>query len=152
MKLFAEQIRVKKGLIGDVNAGAESARVHLQKSNQLAIVVELAAGTGTDFEYTLRQHDAASAGNSADLVSTVPVYHKADVDAEFVRLDVDAATVAIPAVDTAASTVVIEVYEDDLTEGFEYVSLVLSAAGAARIASVSYMADTKFKPAYQEEL
>lgn len=152
MKLFAEEIRVKKGLLQDANGGAESPRLHLQKANKVAIVVELAVGVGTTFSMTLRQHDAASGGNSADLISTVPVYHKIDADNKFTRLDVVAATNAIASLDTAAGTVIVEVYQDDLTEGMEYVSLVLANPGAARIVCVDYMIDTKNKPAYKVEL
>lgn len=152
MNLFAEEIRVESGLLADANGGAESARVHLQKSNAVAIVVELAAGTGTTFSMTLRQHDAASGGNSADLISSVPVYHKAAADNKFTRLDVSAATNAISSLDTSAGTVIVQVYQDDLADDYEYISLVLADPGAARIVSVDYMLDTKNKPAYAIEL
>ena len=153
MKLFAEDKRVEKaGVLGDVFGGVETARIHLKEANALAIVLELGAGTATTFSMTLRQHDAPSAGNSADLVSSVPVYHKVDADNKFTRLDVEAATNAISTLDTDAGTVIVEVYLDDLDEGMEYISLILPASGSARVACVDYVMDTKNKPAYQVEL
>lgn len=153
MKLFAEDKRVEKaGVLGDVFGGVETARLHLKEANAVAIVIELGAGTATDFQMTLRQHDAAAAGNSLDLVSSVPVYHKVDADAQFTRLDVEAANNAIASLDTDAGTVIVEVYTNDLDDGFEYISLDLPASGSARVASVEYIVDTKNKPAYQVAL
>jgi len=150
MKLFSEEIRAKNGgIIEDIAAGVESDRLSLKDSNKVSIVVKLAVGSGTTFSMTLRQHDAATSGTSADLISSVPVYHKADADADFIRLDPTTATIAISEVDTLAGHVIVEVYQNDLAYGFDYVSLVLAAPGAARVASVDYMIDTKNKPAYK---
>jgi len=151
-KLFSEQIRVENaGILGDIAGGVETDRLDLSKSNKVSIVVKLAAGAGTTFSMTLKQHDLAAAGTSVDLVSSVPVYQKQDADAAFTRFDGSTATIASANVDTAAGVVVVEVHQDDLAEGNRYVSLVLASPGAARVASVDYMIDTKNKPAYQIE-
>ena len=151
-KLFSERIRVEKGLLGDIFGATESSRVGFEKANAIAIVVELGAGTGTSADFTLRQHDAPSAGNSADLISSVPVYHKIDADAAFTRLDTTTANFTIASLDTVAGTMIVEVYADDLAEGNTHVSLVSTAGGTVRVGSVSYMLDTANKAAYQIEL
>jgi len=150
MKLLSEEIRVKNaGILGDTAGGVETDRLFLGDSNKVSIIVKLAVRAGTTFSMTLRQHTLAAAGTSADLISTVPVYHKADVDADFTRLDVTTAANAIATLDTVAGHVVVEVCQDDLADGFDYISLVLAAPGAARVGCVDYMIDTKNKPAYK---
>ena len=151
-KLFAEEFRVQKGLLGDIFGNTESARIGLSKGNALSIVVELGTGTGTSADFTLKQHTLAAAGTSADLISSVPVYHKIDADAAFTRLDISTANFTIASIDTVAGTMIVEVYADDLAEGFGFISLVSTAGGTVRTGSVSYMLDTKNKPAYAIEL
>lgn len=149
-KLIAEQMRIQKGALGDANGGLESARIDLSKCIKMAFEVQLAAGVGTTCALNLRQHDAASAGNSADLVSTVPYYKKTDAETKFSRVDANVA--AISDLDTDGGSVIVEVYKHDLEEGYGYVSLQVADPGAARIVSVNAIMDSKFKPAYEQEL
>lgn len=148
--LISEEIRPVKGFLGDANGGAETVRVDLSKCDSLQFEVQLAAGVATDCALNLRQHDAASAGNSADLVSTLPHYVKTDAEASFARVDANVA--AVETLDTDAGTVLVEVYKEDLEEGYRYVSLQVADPGAARIVSVTANLKTKLKPAYQVEL
>ena len=149
-KLIAEQMRAEKGFLGDANGGAESARVDLSKCNKMQFEVQLAAGVGTTCVLNLRQHDAASGGNSADLVSTVPHYKKTDAETKFTRVDANVA--AVSELNTVAGTVLVEVYNHDLQDGYGFVSLQVADPGAARIVSVVAHLDTKHKPAYEVEL
>jgi hypothetical protein len=149
-KLIAEEMRIEKGFLGDANGGAESARVDLSKCTKMAFEVQLAAGVGTTCSLNLKQHDAAAAGNSANLVSTVPYYKKTDAETKFTRVDSNVA--AIADLDTDAGSVIVEVYKHDLQEGYGFVSLEVADPGAARIVSVNAILDSKFKPAYEQEL
>lgn len=149
-KLIAEQMRIEKGVLGDANGGVESARIDLSVCEKMAFEVQLASGTGTTCVLNLRQHDAASGGNSADLVSTVPYYKKTDAETKFTRVDSNVA--AIADLDTAAGSVIVEIYKHDLVEGNGFVSLQVADPGAARIVSVNAILDSKYKPAYEQEL
>lgn len=149
-KLIAEELRSEKGFLGDAAGGAESARIDLSKCIKMQFEVQLAAGVGTTCALNLRQHDDPSAGNSADLVSSVPHYKKTDAETKFTRVDANVA--AVSELDTAAGTVLVEVYKHDLDEGYGYVSLQVADPGAARIVSVTAHMDTKHKPAYEVEL
>jgi len=148
--LLSEKCRTEKGFLGDANGGAETSRIDLSKCNKLQFEVQLAAGVATTCSLNLRQHDDPSAGTSQDLVSSVPHYKKADADAAYTRVDANVA--AVSELDTAAGTVLVEVYKEDVADGFRYVSLQIADPGAARIVSVSAHLDAKQKPAYQVEL
>lgn len=148
--LLSERCRTEKGFLGDANGGAESARIDLSKCNKLQFEVQLAAGVATTCSLNLRQHDDALAGTSSDLVSSVPHYKKTDAEAAFTRVDANVA--AVSELDTAAGTVLVEVYAEDLADGFRWVSLQVADPGAARVVSVSAHLDSKHKPGYLVEL
>lgn len=150
--LLSEKCRTEKGFLGDANGGAETVRIDLSKCHKLQFEVQLNAGVATTLGLQLREHDAATAGNSANLASSLPHYRKADADAAYVRVDGDVASADLSSLDTAAGTVLVEVYKEDLSDNFRYVSLQVSDPGAARIVSVSAHLDSKQKPAYLVEL
>lgn len=149
-KLIAEEMRIEKGFLGDAAGGVESSRIDLSKCEKMAFEVQLAVGVGTTCSLNLKQHDAATAGNSANLVSTVPYYKKTDAETKFTRVDSNVAAVAD--LDTVAGSVIVEIYKHDLLEGYGFVSLEVAAPGAARIVSVNAIMDTNYKPAYEQEL
>jgi hypothetical protein len=149
-KLIAEEMRIEKGFLGDASGGAESGRIDLSKCVKMAFEVQLDTGVGTTCVLNLRQHDAASGGNSADLVSSVTYYKKTDAETKFTRVDGNVA--AIADLDTVAGSVIVEVYKNDLEEGNGFVSLQVADPGAARIVSVNAILDSKYKPAYEQEL
>lgn len=151
MKLFAENNLVKPAFLADAASGAAGARIGIKGSNKCAFVIQINTGSATTLVATLRQHDDAAAGNSADIVSTVPHYVKADADAQYTRVDGSVAALAIADLDTAKGIVIVEVNYDDLIEGYEFVSIELATSGDAgvRIASIECMLDTSFKPAYR---
>ena len=154
-ELFSEHHRAEPGVVpSDFAAGVESARLSLKQANSATIVVSMGVGVGTTLDVTLRQHDAAAAGNSKDLVSNVPYYYKAAADTEFTRVDGSTANLLPTALDTAAGILVIEINSDDLdvNADFSHISLVVAAPGAARIMSVEYMVGTKKRPAYEQVL
>jgi hypothetical protein len=149
-KLIAEEMRIDKGFLGDAVGGIESGRIDLSKCIKMAFEVQLDTGVGTTCVLNLKQHDAASGGNSASLVSSVPYYKKTDAETKFTRVDSNVA--AISDLDTVAGSVIVEVYKHDLDEGYGFASIEVASPGAARIVSVSAILDSKLKPAYDQEL
>jgi hypothetical protein len=144
--LISEKIRTEKVLFGDANGGAETERVDLSKCNKLQFEVQLQGG-GTSLALQLRQHDAASGGTSSNLASSLPIYVKTDADASYTRVEDGDLT----AVASAAGTVLVEVYKEDVADDTNHVSLIVTA-DAARDVCVSAQLDSKLKPAYQVEL
>ena len=154
--LKTELLQPKTGLTpSDIGASAaESARLDLKKLNRVTVTVALGTGTGTTLDFSLKQHDAAAAGNSKALTSTLPYYYAADVDAAMTRVDAGGALDADGNLDTAAGIVEVPVHLDDMDadNGFHWASLEIAASGTARIVSMVYHCDTKNKPAYEIEL
>lgn len=150
--LISEELRTEKGLLGDADGGVESARLNVEECYKVQIEVQMNSGSGTTCSLNLRQHDAASSGNSKDLVSTLPYYKKTAAENKFTRVDANVA--AIADLDTAEGSVLVEVCLDDLdhANGFKFISLQVADPGAARIVSVSYHMDAKRRPAYEVEL
>tara|TARA_R110000787_G_scaffold5686_9_gene20569 strand:- start:10178 stop:10639 length:462 start_codon:yes stop_codon:yes gene_type:complete len=149
MKLLAEEFRIENGLLADTAGGVDSARLRVVGTNKVSVIVALGTGVATTLVMKIQEHDAAAAGTTKDVVRTVPVYFKADGDVVMTKLIEDGlAPIAISALDTVKGSVVIEIHLDDLTEGFEYVSINFAAPGAARLANVDYALDTHNKAAY----
>lgn len=150
--ILGEQYKVEKGFLGDADGGVSTERLHVTKANKVAVALKVEAGVATTFSFKIQEHNAAALGTTNDVVTTVPVYYKADADAAYTRLDPSVALVEIADLNTAAGLVVVEIELQDLTDGFEYVSLAITAPGAARNVAAMYLVDTKLKPAYQVEL
>lgn len=152
-KMFAEEYRVEKGFLGDAAGGVSTDRLKVSKGNRVAVLLKVETGVATTLSVKIQEHDAAVAGNTQDVVRTVPVHYKTDAASVMTRLDENGlADIAIADLDTAAGLVVVEIEKDDLTNGFEYVSLAIAAPGAARQVCALYALDSKFDPAYQLEL
>lgn len=156
MKIISEMVRNQLGLaIQDLAGGKESARISLKELHSLAAVVRVEVGALTTFSATLRQHDAAAAGNSKDLLATIPHYYMVDGDTEWTKVDSDATALkAVAALDTAAGYVAFEVDPSDLdvNNSYSYVSLLITAPGAAKQGHVVYMGEAKRLPAWESAL
>ena len=152
--LFAEEKRVENGLFADVNGGSDSVRISLTEANKVSIVVSLPAAAGATLDVKVQEHDAAAAGNTNDVVLSVPHYFMLDADTKMTKIEETGNAVVDfgGALDAVAGTAVIEIDCADLTDGFEYVSLNFADGGFARVVAVNYMIDTKRKPAYEVEL
>lgn len=143
--MVSEYIRSEKGFLGDAVGGVETGRIDLDKCNRIRFEVQLASGVGTTAAVQLRQHDAASGGNSADL-SSLKLYAKTDADAAFSEVT------DLSSVDTAAGSVLVEVYKEDVLDGYTHVSLQVADPGAARVVCVTADLEAKFRPAHSVEL
>lgn len=149
------QVKVVTGPI-DLDAGANTgARVDMQKFKRVAFVVSAAAGTTPNAHlHTLRQHDAATAGNSKDLSVANPYYHKVNTATEFTRVVPSAAAAAYD-LDTLVGdnkyVVVFEVLQEqlDVANGFRWVSLDTADVGGAQLGVVLAIChEAQSKPAY----
>lgn len=150
--MLAEDKRLVEGINGDIAGGASSARVKVTGTNQVAVVVRVESAAA-DLGFKIQEHDAAAAGNTQDVVRTVPVHFKVDADASLTRKDEDGnAQVTVSELNGAAGLVQVEIDSGDLSEGFEYVSIAFDDPGAARLVCAMYLLDTHNKSAYKHEL
>lgn len=117
------------------SGGATGKRVSLRDAGGVTFIVAAGvASAGTDpFVATLREHDAATAGNSADLAVIDHYFVKSHAtaieDETWERVEQSAAAAVTLAGATYAAQeliLVIEVEASSLSDGFDYVSINLS--------------------------
>lgn len=156
---LAEGRALKLGALPqDANANAITGeRLHMKEVNRVAIVVQMGDSTGAAVDLTLRQHDAASAGNSKDLSVANAYYHKADTATSFTKVvpSSAAASYDLASIFAAAEGIVVfEVEESqlDLANGYGYVSIDIADSTAAKVFSVLYVGVSEKLPAYELDL
>ena len=150
--LIAESHRLVEGINGDIAGGASTSRVKIDRTNHVSVVVRVETAAAA-LGFKIQEHDAASGGNTNDVVRTIPVYVKAEADAKFSKVESDgAAQVTLAGLNGTAGLVQIEIDSGDLTEGFEYVSIAFDDPGAAREVCAMYLLDSHNKPGYLHEL
>ncbi len=153
--MFSNNIKLAHLPVDLNTAAVTGARVKLDKGERLAIVCAMGDSTAaTSVQFTLRQHNAASAGTSKDLLSAAPYYHKVAAATVFTKV---VPTVAAALKDVTSlfandeGTVVIEVLPEelDVNNGFAWVSVDIADAGAAKIGATFYViVDSEYKPAF----
>lgn len=156
MEAFLLEKKIAKQVAGPVDgntAAITGGRVDMKNLKRLAFIVSLAAGTSTTTHgFTLRQHDAASSGNSKDLSVDNPYFHKIGAATSFTKVS---PTVAAAAYDLhsiladSASIVVFEVLAEqlDVNGAYRYASLDIADTGGAQLLSVVALGDSEFAPA-----
>lgn len=156
---LGENKGLKIGVLpADLNtSGATGERVFLKEGKRLAIVVQMGDSTGATAEFTLRQHDAATSGNSKDLSIDNPYFHKAGAATSFTKVEPSAAaaTYDLSSIFAAEEGIVVfEVVEDqlDVENGFGYVSVNITDPAAAKVMGVLYVMEMENKPAYSIDL
>ena len=138
----------------DLNTAANTgARVDMLKFKRVSFIVVVDAGTTpTAHQHTLKQHTAASAGTSADLSVDNPYFVKAGAATEFTKVTPEAAAAMYDLDATvldAKYVAVFEVLQEQLTEGYRWVSLDTADAGGAQIGTVIAIChEAVSKPAY----
>lgn len=153
-KLEKEIVKLGTGPV-DLDTGANTgARVAIKNLKRVTFIVMLGAGTTTaSHTFTLKQHDAASSGNSFDLEVANPYFHKIGAATSFTKVDV---TVAAAAYDlhsvlaNSASIVVFEVLPEQLRTDCAWVSLNCTDVGGAQLGTILALGDSKFNPAYSQ--
>jgi hypothetical protein len=153
---LAEGKALKIGVLPvDANTAAITGeRISLKEMDRVAIVVQMGDSTGATVDFTLRQHDAASAGNSKDLEVANAYYHKAGAATSFTKVE---PTVASAGYDLSAifganeGIVVFEVSEAqlDVENGFSHVSIDIADSAAAKLVSVIYVGQAQKLPAFE---
>jgi hypothetical protein len=136
-------------------AGATGARVHLENYGKLTFVGLLAVGTAAENPtFTLQEHNAATAGTSADLAVVAQYFTKVEA-----TLDGDEAWTKVTQTAAADVTdvtwddanqvlVVFEVNAEELSDGYEWVSVNVDDPGTAQIgAGIYVMSDLKVQRA-----
>jgi len=142
----------------DANGSAITGeRISMKEVSRLAIVVQMGDSTGAAVNLTLRQHDAASAGNSKDLEVANAYYHKAGAAVKFTKVEPSAAAASYDLASIFAGeegVVVLEVLESqlDVNNGFDHVSLNVADSTATKIFSVLYVGVSEKMPAYELEV
>lgn len=155
---LGEKEVLKQGILPQTNLGAlVGERIDLAVSARIAIVISYSGSAASSVDITLRQHDAATAGNSKDLSVSNNYYVKAGAALSFSKTEVaEDVPVAAYNLDAELSTdegiAVFEIAGEDLdvNAGFNHLSVDLGAAGVAKIVSVMYHGHFPFKKSAHE--
>jgi hypothetical protein len=139
----------------DLNTGANTgARVDMKNLKRCSFVAILAAGTTTTTHgFTLKQHDAASAGNSFDLSVDNPYFHKIGAATKFTKVEPSSAAAAYDLhalLSDSASIVVFEVLGEQLRSDCRWVSMDIADAGGSQLGVCVALGGTEFNPGYNE--
>ena len=139
----------------DANASAVTgSRIKLEKGFKVAIVISMGDGAAGVTDFTLQQHDAASAGNSKALTIGVGSYYTKVASAtSFTKVDFTSTSNFVPTVFAADEGIIIfEVLAEDLdvNNSFGWISCNIADSTAAKIFSgVYHLHDVRNVPAYE---
>lgn len=157
MEKFLMERSVVKGVVGPVDlntAAVTGARVNMKNAKRIAFVCHLGAGSSTTTHtFTLRQHDAASAGNSKDLSVSNPYFHKIGAATSFTKVQPGSAAAAYDLhsiLADSASIVAFEVLAEDLDVANDYAwaSVDTADSGGAQLGSIVAHVEHMLHPAY----
>lgn len=158
-EFLMEAKNIKVALVPvDLNTAANpGARIKIDAGDRISYVLTMGdSTTATAITFAIKQHDAASAGNSKALSIANPYYHKAAALTSFTKVVPTSASDAIDLTSTFADepgTVVIEILGEnvDVDGGFAWVSVDLTDAGAAKLGAALYIvSDLRYKPGYSQ--
>ena len=153
--LFMEQFlpKVTTGPV-DLDAAANTGeRFDMQKFKRVAFIIVAAAGTTPDSHtVSLQQHTVATSGTPAALAIANPWFHKVNAETSFTKVDVDVAASSFDIDAIVGDTkfvAVFEVLQENLTDGYRWVSLNMTDAGGAQLGTVIAIGfDATEKPTY----
>lgn len=157
MEAFLMEKAIAKTVAGPVDfntAAITGGRVNMRNLKRLTFVVIMAAGTSTTtHQFTLRQHDAASAGNSKNLSVENPYFHKIGAATAFTKVEPSSAAALYDLhsiLADSASIVVFEVLPEqlDVNGAFAWASLDVADSGGAQIGTVLAIGETEINPGY----
>lgn len=140
--LFLEK-SIVKSVIDPVNLGTAAntgARIDMSKLKRLTFILVLAgSGNTSAHSIALKQHTLASGGTTAALSVDNPYFHKIGAATSFTKVSptVAADTYDLHAViGDAAGVVVFEVLQEQLSEGYGFVSLDIADVGTTHLGAV----------------
>lgn len=153
--LLEKQV-IKQTIPQSLNAtGLSCPRVKLDKAFRVAFVVSMGDSVAAVASFTLKQHNAASAGTTKDLVIDNPYFHKAGVATSFTKVQptVASASYDLSTIFAAEEGVaVFEILADqlDVDNSFDHVSLEIAAPTAAKVfAPIYVLHEVKHAPAHE---
>ena len=143
----------------DMNTAAITGdRVSMAGADRVAIMIHMGDSTAATVQFTLRQHNAATAGTSKDLSVDNVYYKKAGTATSFTKVSpVAAAALYDVGTDFASQegVVVFEVLSEQLDNdnGFNWVSVDAADSAAAKLGSAVYiLRNVRNMPAYDSAL
>lgn len=149
------QVKVGTGPI-DLDAGNNvGARIDMKQFARVTFIAFAGAGTTpSSHTFSFKQHTAASAGTTAVLSHANPYYHRLGTATSFTKVQPSSAADAYDLdtlVGDAKYVVVFEVLSEDLTDGYEWVSLDQTDAGGAQLGGIIALGHkASNKPAYDK--
>ncbi len=156
---FMEKATVK-AITGpvDLNDAANTGlRVDMQAFKRVTFIIAVAAGTTpSSHTHTLQQHTVSSSGSPIALAVDNPYFIKADTATEFTKVVPVAAASAYnldATVLDAKYIAVFEVLQEQLTEGYRWVSIDTTDSGGAQLGTVIAICHEPVSlPAYGQEV
>ena len=141
----------------DLNTGANTgARIDIRGARRVSwIVVGDVGTTTTTHTFSLKQHDAASAGNSKALSVDNKYFHKIGAATAFTEVEPASASDSYDLHALLANNkfvLVMEVLEEqlDTANGYGWVSLDIADTGGAQLGSAIALVDVDGKPAFDK--
>ena len=140
----------------DLATGANTGhRIHMENYGGICFVGYIAVGTAAENPvFNLQEHDAATAGNSQDLDVVVEYFEKTELaldgDETWARTaqTADAAVTDVTWDDAGQTLVAFQVFAEQLTDTFEWLSVDVADPGTAHLGCVfAIMFDLKIQRA-----
>lgn len=156
--LFDENLKLAHLPVDMNTAAITGARISMAKCARVAVVCQMGNSVGATVSFTLKQHNAATAGTSKVLAVANNYFKKVAAATSFTKVEptVEASVYDLSA-DFAADEgiVVFEVLPDqlDTNNGFAWFSIDIADSGAAKLASTMYVVEESFaQPAWEVAL
>lgn len=149
-----EKFNMSTGLVPvDLNTGANTGlRVSMKGAKRVTFAVIMGASTAAVTDFTLQQHNAASAGTTKVLSVANPYYKKVSSATKFTKVVPSSAASNYVPTDFASlgGIIVFEVLAEDLDveNDYAWVSLDIADSTAAKLGAVIAIADDQSHPAY----
>ena len=155
-ELFLEDVQIKAVMAPvDMNTAAiTGARISLAKAESCAVVFSMGTSTAAIAQFTLMQHNAASAGTSKVLAVSGPYFVKAGSATAFTKVEPTVAASLYDLSTTFAADgglVVFEISgeELDVNSNFTHFSVDIADSTAAKLISGIYvLTGLKYEPSY----
>ena len=156
---LAEEKGLKTGILPQSVTGStvSGARISLKNLDRVAVAITVADAASAALTATLRQHDAASSGNSKDLSVDNKYYHKSAAETAFTKVEPSAAAAEydlFALVGEDEGLVILEVLAEDLdvNNGFDHFSVNVAGDATARVVGALYVGEADRLPAAELDL
>jgi len=157
-QFLAEEKGIKVSAPYDMDTVTTNARISLAEGDRVAIVLNVGDSAASVADFTINQHDAATAGNTKVLATLNPYYKKVGAATKFTKVAPTVATsnyVLTADLATEPGVIVFEVLSEDLDNenGYGYISIAAADATVAKLLGITYVVgNMRSKPAYSIDL